>query len=150
VWDEGEHLTPILGRLVRLIPNHEDDKEMSALKLLFEHRLDADPLRARLEWLDIVESRSLLWGFISSPKRELIRSVLNTLNLEIVKRARPPNVFDFASASVGNMFLAGYVITSLPSLNLLSLTHWVLYLANLPPAHASSPAPSSPQSTSSP
>jgi len=80
---------------------------MSALKLLFEHRLDADPLKARSEWLDIVESRSLLWGFISSPKRELIRSVLNTLNVEIVKRARPPNVFNFASASVGNMFLAG-------------------------------------------
>ena len=80
---------------------------MSALKLLFEHRLDSDPLKARAEWLDIVESRSLLWSFISSPKRELIRSVLNTLNLEIVKRARPPNVFDFASASVGNMFLTG-------------------------------------------
>ncbi|KAG7289677.1 hypothetical protein NEMBOFW57_006052 [Staphylotrichum longicolle] len=95
------------SRLVRLIPNHDDDKEMSALKLLFEHRLDPDPLKARSEWLDIVESRSLLWGFISSPKRELIRSVLNTLNLEIVKRARPPNVFNFASASVGNMFLAG-------------------------------------------
>lgn len=82
---------------------------MSALKLLFEHRLDVDPLRARFEWLDIVESRSLLWGFISSPKQELIRSVLNTLNIEIVKRARPPNVFNFARASVGNMFLAGYV-----------------------------------------
>ncbi|KAH6840751.1 hypothetical protein B0I37DRAFT_357606 [Chaetomium sp. MPI-CAGE-AT-0009] len=103
----GPSVGDIRSRLVRLIPNHEDDKEMSALKVLFEHRLDADPLRARSEWLDIVESRSLLWGFISSPKRELIRSVLNTLNLEIVKRARPPNVFDFASASVGNMFLAG-------------------------------------------
>jgi hypothetical protein len=98
---------PDAGRLVRLIPNHDDDKEMSALKALFEHRLDSDPMKARSEWLDIVESRSLLWGFISSPKRELIRSVLNTLNLEIVKRARPPNVFNFASASVGNMFLAG-------------------------------------------
>ena len=96
-----------LGRLVRLIPNQEDDREMSALKLLFEHRLDSDPLKAREEWQDIVESRSLLWSFISSPKRELIRSVLNTVNLEIVKRARPPNVFDFASASVGNMFLTG-------------------------------------------
>jgi hypothetical protein len=93
--------------MVRLIPDDGDDKEMSALKLLFEHRLDSDPVRARSEWLDIVESQSLLWGFISSPKRELIRSVLNTINLEIVKRARPPNVFDFASASVGNMFLAG-------------------------------------------
>ncbi|KAK4152796.1 hypothetical protein C8A00DRAFT_34472 [Chaetomidium leptoderma] len=103
----GPSVGDIRSRLVRLIPNHEGDEEMSALKLLFEHRLDCDPLRARSEWLDIVESRSLLWGFISGPKRELIRSVLNTLNLEIVKRARPPNVFDFASASVGNMFLAG-------------------------------------------
>ncbi|KAK3897031.1 hypothetical protein C8A05DRAFT_39420, partial [Staphylotrichum tortipilum] len=104
----GPSVGDIRSRLVRLIPNHDDDDgERSALKLLFEHRLSSDPLKARFEWLDIVESRSLLWGFISSPKRELIRSVLNTLNLEIVKRARPPNVFDFASASVGNMFLAG-------------------------------------------
>jgi hypothetical protein len=95
------------GRLVRLIPNCENDEEMSALKALFEHRLSSDPIKARFEWLDIVESRSLLWGFISSPKRELIRSVLNNINLEIVKRARPPNVFNFASASVGNLFLAG-------------------------------------------
>lgn len=99
----------VRSRLVRLIPNHDDDEEMSALKQLFEYRLDSDPLKARAEWLDIVESRSLLWSFISSPKRELIRSVLNTLNLELVKRARPPNVFDFASASVGNMFLTGWV-----------------------------------------
>ncbi|KAL2178054.1 uncharacterized protein P884DRAFT_258950 [Thermothelomyces heterothallicus CBS 202.75] len=103
----GPSVGDIRSRLVRLIPNLEGDKEMAALKLLFEHRLDVDPLRARSEWLDIVESRSLLWGFISSPKQELIRAVLNTLNVEIVKRARPPNVFNFARASVGNMFLAG-------------------------------------------
>ncbi|SPQ21003.1 76ce7e0a-9db4-4821-adf7-265287c9679c [Thermothielavioides terrestris] len=108
----GPSVGDIRSRLVRLIPNHEGDREMSALKLLFEHRLDSDPIKARAEWLDIVESRSLLWGFISSPKRELIRSVLNTLNLEIVKRARPPNVFNFARASVGNMFLAGARIFS--------------------------------------
>lgn len=95
------------GRLVRLIPNHDGDRERAALKLLFEHRLDSDPLKARAEWLDIVESQSLLWGFISSPKRELIRSMLNTVNVEIVKRARPPNVYNFAGASVGNMFLTG-------------------------------------------
>lgn len=102
---------------------------MAALKALFEHRLDVDPIRARSEWLDIVESRSLLWGFISSPKQELIRAVLNTLNLEIVKRARPPNVFNFACASIGNMFLAGYVMirlaTLLRALYLVSPTHLV-------------------------
>lgn len=101
------------GRLVRLIPtrendqSHEDDKEMSALRALFEHRLPSDPVKARMEWLDIVESRHLLWSFVSSSKRELIRSILNTLNLEIVKRARPNSTFDFSRASVGNMFLTG-------------------------------------------
>jgi len=32
---------------------------------------------------------------------------LNLFNLEIVKRARPSSVFNFSSASVGNMFLTG-------------------------------------------
>jgi len=80
---------------------------MTALKGLFEHRLDRDPVKARIEWLDIVEARHLLWTYISSPKMELIRSVLNTLNLEIVKRARKTSVYNFAQASVGNMFLTG-------------------------------------------
>jgi hypothetical protein len=96
-----------LDRLVRLIPDHEGDKERSALKTLFEHRLSSDPMKARAEWLDIIESRHLLWSFISSPKRDLIRSVLNTLNLEIVKKTRPQSIFNFAEASVGNMFLTG-------------------------------------------
>ena len=55
----------------------------------------------------MVEGRHPLWAAVSSPKRELIRSVLNTLNLEIVKRARPTSVFNFAEASIGNMFLTG-------------------------------------------
>lgn len=95
------------GRLVRLIPNHNGDEERTALKTLFEHRLSVDPMKARSEWLDIVEARHILWTFISSQKRELIRSVFNTLNLEIVKRNRPTSVFNFAEASVGNLFLTG-------------------------------------------
>lgn len=75
--------------------------------MLFEHRLSADPMEARTEWLDIVEARSLLWTFIPSQQRELIRSVFNTLNLEIVKRNRPTSVFNFSEASVGNLFLTG-------------------------------------------
>jgi hypothetical protein len=54
-----------------------------------------------------VESRHLLWTSIPSPKRELIRSFLNTINLEIVKRVRPTSSFNFQSASVGNLFLTG-------------------------------------------
>ncbi|KAK3327435.1 hypothetical protein B0T19DRAFT_163152 [Cercophora scortea] len=85
---------------------------MEALKALFEYRLCSDPVQARTKWLNIIEANDLLWTFISSPKRELIRSILNTLNLEIVKRARPTSVFNFAEASIGNMFLTGARIFS--------------------------------------
>jgi 2-phospho-L-lactate transferase/gluconeogenesis factor (CofD/UPF0052 family) len=49
-----------------------------------------------------------LWLSITPAKKELIRSFFNMLNLEILKRARPPSsTFDFTSASVGNLFLTG-------------------------------------------
>lgn len=95
---------------MRLIPSSDGDgNERAALRALFEHRLCAsDPNQARSEWLDLVEARHLLWTFVPSATRELIRAVLNTLNLEIVKRARPStSVFNFAGASVGNLFLTG-------------------------------------------
>ncbi|KAK4162575.1 hypothetical protein QBC43DRAFT_321123 [Cladorrhinum sp. PSN259] len=102
----GPSVGDIRSRLVRLIP--KGDEEMAALRQFFEHRLtNVDPNKARMEWLDIIESRSVRWAFISSPKKELIRSVLNTLNLEIVKRTRPNNVYNFSGASIGNMFLTG-------------------------------------------
>jgi 2-phospho-L-lactate transferase/gluconeogenesis factor (CofD/UPF0052 family) len=92
-----------------LIPEDEEgnDAEKSAIKAFFNYRLAASPDTARSEWLDIVEARHSLWSGISPEKRELIRSFLNTINLEIVKRARPSSVFNFQSASVGNLFLTG-------------------------------------------
>lgn len=95
------------GRLVRLIPDNGEDAEKAAILAFFNHRLPPDSESARHEWLDIVEARAALWTHISSPKKELIRSFLNLLNLEIVKRARPSSVFNFSSASIGNMFLTG-------------------------------------------
>jgi 2-phospho-L-lactate transferase/gluconeogenesis factor (CofD/UPF0052 family) len=95
------------GRLVRLIPEDPSLPETTAIKTLFNHRLSPLPSIARHEWLDIVEGRHLLWTSISSEKRELIRSFLNTINLEIVKRLRPTSSFNFQSASVGNLFLTG-------------------------------------------
>ncbi|RDL39752.1 UPF0052-domain-containing protein [Venustampulla echinocandica] len=96
-----------LGRLVRLIPDSPTSPETAAIKTFFNHRLTADSASAREEWLDIVEARHRLWSGIPSEKRELIRSFLNNINLEIVKRARPTSVFNFQSASVGNLFLTG-------------------------------------------
>ena len=67
-----------------------------------------DPAEARIEWLDVVEGRDhQLWRDISSERRELIRSIFNLMNLEIVKRARPTSTFNFARASIGNLFLTG-------------------------------------------
>ncbi|KAB8296061.1 hypothetical protein EYC80_008868 [Monilinia laxa] len=105
----GPGIGDVRSRLVRLIPEDSTgaNTEKSALKTFFNHRLDPSPEEAKHEWLAIVEGHSPLWSEITSPKRELIRSFLNTINLEIVKRARPTSVFNFQSASVGNLFLTG-------------------------------------------
>ncbi|KAF3065924.1 hypothetical protein GL218_09209 [Daldinia childiae] len=103
----GPGIGDIRSRLVRLIPGSETDAERASLKELFNYRLSSDPTQARLQWLDIVEGRAELWINISSEKRELIRSVFNLVNLEIVKRARPSSVFNFSKASIGNLFLTG-------------------------------------------
>ncbi|KAG4433166.1 hypothetical protein IFR05_011350 [Cadophora sp. M221] len=103
----GPGIGDVRSRLVRLIPEDPSSPETTAIKTLFNHRLSPDPSLARIEWLDIVESRHLLWTCISSEKRELIRSLFNTINLEIVKRLRPTSSFNFQSASVGNLFLTG-------------------------------------------
>ncbi|RYP03398.1 hypothetical protein DL765_010513 [Monosporascus sp. GIB2] len=104
----GPGIGDIRSRLVRLIPGSDTDPEQRALRELFNHRLPSERERARVEWLDVVEGRDrVLWRDVSSEKRELVRSVLNLANLEIVKRARPSSTFNFAKASIGNLFLTG-------------------------------------------
>ncbi|RDW63034.1 gluconeogenesis factor YvcK family protein [Aspergillus mulundensis] len=103
----GPGIGDVRSRLVRLIPPSPPNSERSAIKTLFNYRLPADET-AHSEWLSIVDGTSPLWKSITPAKKELIRSFFNLLNLEILKRARPPSsTFDFASASVGNLFLTG-------------------------------------------
>ncbi|KAK5698961.1 hypothetical protein LTR97_006610 [Elasticomyces elasticus] len=73
----------------------------------FNYRLPKTYAPARNEWLDILESNHTLWTGISSPKKELIRSILTSINVEILKRLRPTSRFDFSGASIGNLFLTG-------------------------------------------
>lgn len=99
------------GRLMLLLDVVTRSQRLSRhVAIDSDHRLQVDTQASRLEGLDLVEARHGLWEHISSPKKELIRSFLNVLNLEIVKRMRPSSVFDFAKASVGNLFLTGYRI----------------------------------------
>lgn len=96
------------GRLVRLIPESPPGSERMAIKTLINHRLPGDSQEAHRDWQSIVDGTSSLWKSITPAKKELTRSFFNLLNLEILKRARPPaSTFDFTSASVGNLFLTG-------------------------------------------
>lgn len=103
--EKDSDVDAIIGRLVRLIP--DNDPETAAIKALFNYRLPSDYNTARHEWLDIVEANHALWDNISTPKKELIRSFLNVVNLEIVKRLRPSSKFDYSKAAIGNLFLTG-------------------------------------------
>ncbi|MCJ1326514.1 hypothetical protein MMC10_003178 [Thelotrema lepadinum] len=91
------------GRLVRLIPHAQ-----AQVHALLNHRLSSSSTPALADWQGIVDGTSLLWAPIPSPTRELLRSMLNHVNFEILKRARPPHsTFNFSSASIGNLFLTG-------------------------------------------
>lgn len=105
----GPGIGDVRSRLVRLIPQHPPSKEREAIGALLSYRLSGTDSRdARNGWADIVEGTSDLWHEISSAKKELVRSFLNLVNLEILKRSRPPtSTFDFRSASIGNLFLTG-------------------------------------------
>lgn len=94
----------VRSRLVRLIPN-DDSPETVAIKQFFNHRLPKLYTEARAEWFDFLEGTHPLWTDISTPKKELIRSYLNSFNLEVVKRMRPSSRFDFSGSSIGNLFL---------------------------------------------
>jgi len=92
-----------IGRLVRLIPPSH-----MHIRALLNHRLPKDGAAALEDWQDIVAGTSALWTPIPGPEKELLRSMLNHINFEILKRARPPlNTFNFSFASVGNLFLTG-------------------------------------------
>ena len=102
-WKVG--IGDVRSRLVRLIP--EDGEEASGIKHFFNYRLPRSYGPARAEWQDIIEATHSLWDGISSPKKELIRSILNVMNLEMLKKLRPTSRFDYSGASIGNLFLTG-------------------------------------------
>ncbi|KHN99747.1 UPF0052 domain protein [Metarhizium album ARSEF 1941] len=102
----GPGIGDVRSRLVRLIPD-KDAPETIAIKHLFNYRLASTYEAARAEWFEILDATHPLWTDVSSPKRELIRSYLNSFNLEVVKRMRPSSRFDFSKASIGNLFLTG-------------------------------------------
>ena len=105
----GPGIGDVRSRLVRLIPSSPPSPERDAISTLFNHRLSpTSSAEAASEWQQIVAGTAELWSGIPSAKKELIRAFFNLLNLEVLKRSRPPtSTFDFTSASVGNLFMTG-------------------------------------------
>jgi len=105
----GPGIGDVRSRLVRLIPASPPSPERDAISTLFNHRLSStSSIEAAEEWQAIVAGTAELWHGIPFAKKELIRAFLNTLNMELLKRSRPPtSTFDFTSASIGNLFLTG-------------------------------------------
>lgn len=95
----------IRSRLVRLIPTDEEITGTRGLKGLLSYRLDIDAVEAKKEWTQIVDGSHSIWSSVEPGIRELMRSFLIHVDMEIHKRSRLG--FKLELASVGNLFLTG-------------------------------------------
>ncbi|VUG16853.1 DEBR0S1_27314g1_1 [Brettanomyces bruxellensis] len=93
----------IRSRITRLIPD-----ESSGIRDLLSHRLPNDSALAKQEWEQIIEGSHTLWANVDPPCKQILRSFLIHVHVEILKRSRNPSKnFRLELASVGNMFLTG-------------------------------------------
>ncbi|QPG73211.1 hypothetical protein FOA43_000518 [Brettanomyces nanus] len=93
----------IRSRITRLIPD-----ESSGLRDLLSYRLSPNLKEAKAEWEQIVEGSHPLWASVDPPCRQIMRSFLIHVHLEILKRSRhSAKNFRLELASVGNLFLTG-------------------------------------------
>ncbi|KAL9578539.1 MAG: hypothetical protein Q9212_005655, partial [Teloschistes hypoglaucus] len=99
----GPGIGDVRSRLVRLIPPSN-----AAIYNFFNHRLAPTPTEASAEFFSLLDLTSPLYESIPTAQALLIRSILSHLQLEILKRTRPPSsTFNFQAASIGNLFLTG-------------------------------------------
>lgn len=106
----GPAIGDIRSRLTRLIP-----AEQESLRKLLSFRLSADSRKAKQEWNDIIEGTHPLWKPISISTREVFRSFLIHVNVELLKRSKhlfampapTGKEFRYELANIGNMFLTG-------------------------------------------
>lgn len=104
----GPAIGDIRSRLTRLIPDLK-----AQLRNLLSFRLDSDPNEARIQWNEIVEGIHPLWNGISLSTKEIIRSFMVHVHVELLKRSKITSnstnnkQFRYELANVGNLFLTG-------------------------------------------
>lgn len=104
----GPAIGDIRSRLTRLIPDLK-----GRIRNLLSFRLDSDPIKARIQWNEIVEGIHPLWSEISLSTKEIFRSFMVHVHVELLKRSKITSnstntkQFRYELASVGNLFLTG-------------------------------------------
>lgn len=102
----GIGIGDIKSRLVKLIPEDDENVDRKHIKKLLSYRLSTDSEKAYYEWLKVVEGSHIIWENISLEKVQLIRTFFVYLHTELMKRFQR-NRFNFSNGSLGNFFLTG-------------------------------------------
>ncbi|AQZ18585.1 YNL011C [Zygosaccharomyces parabailii] len=74
---------------------------------LLSYRLPNDNIKAKEEWISIVEGQHPVWQQIPTQVKEMCRAFIIHMQSELLKKTRSANAFRFEKASVGNFFLTG-------------------------------------------
>lgn len=96
----GPAIGDIRSRITRVINDEH-------LKFFYSYRLSEVESEAKAEWIEIIGGNHKIWADISIELKDLLRSFLISIQSEILKRSKTSmNSFNFAKASVGNLFLS--------------------------------------------
>jgi 2-phospho-L-lactate transferase/gluconeogenesis factor (CofD/UPF0052 family) len=97
----GPAIGDIRSRITRLITDE-------GFQVLLSYRLSEDPQEAKDEWTLIVEGTHEIWNGIEPQCKEMVRSFLIHVHMELLKKSRNPSTnFSFELASIGNLLLTG-------------------------------------------
>jgi len=97
----GPAIGDLRSRITRLIPDE-------GFKNLLSYRLSEDSVEAKLEWTHIVEGQHDIWSGLDIQCKEMVRSFLIHVHMELLKKSRNPSTnFKYEMASIGNLLLTG-------------------------------------------
>lgn len=97
----GPAIGDLRSRITRLIPDE-------GFRNLLSYRLSEDSEEAKLEWTQIVEGQHPIWSDLEIQCKEMVRSFLIHVHMELLKKSRNPTTnFKYEMASVGNLLLSG-------------------------------------------
>ena len=105
----GPAIGDLRSRLNRLIPERNEH-----IRRLLSYRMSEDARSAKHEWEEIVDGIHPLWNGFDKAEKEIFRSFLIHVHVELLKKSRshptnqfPPLMFHFELANIGNLFLTG-------------------------------------------